>query len=227
MVIQRHSWTETPITAVKLPFSLKSRYASIRQPSTPPSCRPWCFVIKWVCWPAGSRGGMSASRRWPCCPCWRGWAQPRPASCSSAWSTLLPSAPSCRSWRGRPIIQVGLPHAWLDAFTGTHKHYDYLFVLHTALFSISNFTLLIIKEWTAKLETKQPKADFVLLDLFRHISEIWELPAVITEEWCIFSTYRAGIHWCSSYHSHCDSLAVSGQVFHLFKTKCVFSIVPL
>lgn len=47
------------------------------------------------------------------------------------------------------------------------------------------------------------------------------------KEWCIFSTYRAGIHWCSSYHSHCDSLAVSGQVFHLFKTKCVFSIVPL
>lgn len=36
MVTQRHSWTETPITAVKLPFSLKSRYASIRQPSTPP-----------------------------------------------------------------------------------------------------------------------------------------------------------------------------------------------
>lgn len=160
MVTQRHSWTETPITAVKLPFSLKSRYASIRQPSTPPSCRPWCFAIKWACWPAGSRGGTSASRRWPCCPCWRGWAQPRPASCSFAWSTRLPSAPSCRSWRGRPIIQVGLPHAWLDAFTGTHEHYGYLFVLHTALFSFSNFTLLIIKEWAAKLGKKTTQSWF-------------------------------------------------------------------
>lgn len=174
---------------------------------------------------------MSASRRWPCCPCWRGWAQPRPASCSSAWSTRLPSAPSCRSWRGRPIIQVGLPHAWLDAFTDTHKHYDYFFVLHTALFSFSNFTLLIIKEWTAKLEKKNlTQSRFLCFSIYSGIflkSGSCQQLLQKRKEWCIFSTYRAGIHWCSSYHSHCDSLAVSGQVFHLFKTKCVFSIVPL